>query len=552
MADSDEHVSAELLEDFQHAVEDCEALYVACAKEYVRTKADMVGDARRDFVQRMIDLSRGLILKIFVEIAYIRQHWSAEDLELAAELFQHLYYRKLNTRQLKEALAQFMDQNMRWDTLLNPFTRMAVFRQRIHQLQTIVIRLANVVAKANGNVSPEEVRQLHWIKAEMNRVLVPLSVPEDEEEEPATPTGKVAVQKAPVEPKRRQIAEREPGLLPLDAPDPGTTEKLLAEALQELEELIGLDRIKQEVRSLINYLRMQTAREEFGLPQTAISLHLVFSGNPGTGKTTVARLLGRILGVLGILTRGHLVETDRSGLVAEFVGQTAPKAHKKIDDALDGVLFIDEAYSLVAESGEDPYGAEALQVLLKRMEDDRKRLVVILAGYPEPMERLLASNPGLASRFNRTFHFPDYTAAELGRIFDLLRRNDHYELTPLTRVRLLLGFNYLLEHKDDHFGNGRLVRNIFEQAISRLADRIAGVAPLTRELLTTFQPEDIVMCVPPEVWNDPDQERVFRLTCPSCKQTSKLPQRFLGHKATCKKCQNSFSADWGDVEERPV
>src|SRR5581483_11877015 len=137
----------------------------------------------------------------------------------------------------------------------------------------------------------------------------------------------------------------------------------------------------------------------------------------------------------------HLVETDRSGLVAEFVGQTAPKAHKKIDEALDGVLFIDEAYSLVAEAGEDPYGNEALQVLLKRMEDDRHRLVVILAGYPQPMERLLHENPGLSSRFNRNFYFSDYTAAQLGQIFDMLRKKDHYELTPLTRVKLLLGFH---------------------------------------------------------------------------------------------------------------
>src|SRR5262249_4579675 len=178
----------------------------------------------------------------------------------------------------------------------------------------------------------------------------------------------------------------------------------------------------------------------------------------------------------------QLVETDRAGLVAQYEGQTAPRAHQKIDEALDGVLFIDEAYSLVAEDGSDRYGQEALQVLLKRMEDDRHRLIVVLAGYPRPLERLLRSNPGLSSRFSRQFTFPDYTAAELGHIFQFLCSKDRYVLPPRTRVKLLLGFQYLLDHRDEHFGNGRLARNVFERAIGRLANRIASVVPLTREL----------------------------------------------------------------------
>jgi hypothetical protein len=532
MGESGGQGQSRLLEEFQQAVEDCQDLYVSCAKEFARMNAEMVGDARREFVQRMIDLSHGLILKIFVEIGYVQQRWNAATLDLAAELFQHIWYRQLNTRQLKEALAHFMGQNQRWDSLLGPFARIDVFRSRVDQLQMLALRLAQIIAKADGPASPDKLRHIQWIQAEMQRILVPLPVPEGDDDDIQPPAAKAAQQRAAGEPARTKPAY-EPGLLPLDAPDPGATESQLHEALSELDDLIGLEQIKQEVRSLINFLKMQKAREGFGLPATPISLHSVFSGNPGTGKTTVARLLGRILGVMGVLSKGHLVETDRSGMVAEYVGQTAPRAHQKIDHALDGVLFIDEAYSLIAESGEDPYGAEALQVLLKRMEDDRHRLVVILAGYPEPMERLLRSNPGLSSRFNRVFHFADYTASELGRIFDLIRGKDRYELQPRTRVKLLVGFSYLLAHKDEHFGNGRLVRNLYEQALARLADRIAGTDTLTRELLTTLLPEDIVIDeVPGNVWSELENDaRAFRITCPGCRHSSTVPQRLLGHPA---------------------
>src|SRR5690606_38969334 len=198
-----------------------------------------------------------------------------------------------------------------------------------------------------------------------------------------------------------------------------SSDEELSEALAELDLLIGLSAVKNEVRTLVNFLRMQEHRRQQSLPEIHVGLHSVFVGNPGTGKTTVARIMSRILGAMGILEKGHLIETDRSGLVAEYAGQTAPKTNKRIDEALDGLLFIDEAYSLVAERGDDPFGAEALQTLLKRMEDDRHRLVVILAGYPAPLARLLQSNPGLSSRFSRHITFPDFAAAELGKIFEL-------------------------------------------------------------------------------------------------------------------------------------
>lgn len=555
MAKSKRNTLSHLVEQYRDALEDCHELYVSCAKECARLNPTLSGEARREFIQRMVDLGHGLKLKIFVELAYVDHSWSSDVLVLAETLFEHVWGQELDKRQLKDALVHFMAQTgMTFDVLLRPFERMATFRSRVDEVQTVVMRQANLVAKADGNDCLEDVTQLRWIQAEMRRLLVPVPLsPDHDENDYVASKNKKPYQEAPFElpalPARHVEDENDKPLDPDVVAVPLTPEQQLEDTIGALDSLIGLQNIKQEVSGLVNFLKMQKAREEFNLPQTQISLHSVFSGNPGTGKTTVARLLGGIYGAMGILKRGHLVETDRSGLVAEYVGQTAPKAHKKIDEALDGVLFIDEAYSLVAESGDDPYGTEALQVLLKRMEDNRDRLIVILAGYPEPLDRLLKRNPGLSSRFSRNFHFIDYTAPELGKIFESLCEKNHYTLPVLTRVKALLAFQYLLNHRDRHFGNCRMVRNVFEQAIGRLANRIAGIVPMTREHLSTIEPEDIVFDnVPSSVWQDLDSTtRIFRIVCPGCKNNSRLPQRFLGHRVNCKRCRESFIADWGEV-----
>jgi hypothetical protein len=492
-----------LVEEFRNALVDCQELYSSCAHDCLVSHLPLIGESEGDFVERMVDLSHGLMLRIFVDVAYVDDHWAPETLVLAADLFEYIWGKQLKRRQLKEALDRFRrDDALGWEALLGPFTRLAPFRHRTHQLHTVVLRLANLVVKANGRLTPEEVRRLRDVQAQIRRVLEPVPLaggrgPESTTERYGTTTERY--DRGAWERGAAQVVQQATG--PVEKPAAGKgadkhavvrvenrpPQERLAESLAELDALIGLDAIKQEVRGLINLLRLQKAREQFQLPQTSVSLHSVFSGNPGTGKTTVARLLGRIFNALGLLTTGHLIETDRSGLVAEYAGQTAHKAHKKIDEALDGVLFIDEAYSLFAEHGDDPYGAEALQVLLKRMEDDRNRLVIVLAGYPRPLERLLRSNPGLSSRFSRQFHFPDYTAVELGRIFESLCRQNRYLLPAATRGRLLAGFTHLTAHRDEHFGNGRLARNCFERAVSRLANRITNVVPLTRELLTTLE-----------------------------------------------------------------
>lgn len=266
--------------------------------------------------------------------------------------------------------------------------------------------------------------------------------------------------------------------------------KASAAPKSELDSLIGLASVKKEVQTLTNFIKIQQKRAEQGLKSSSVSYHCVFTGNPGTGKTTVARIVADIYKNLGVLKKGHLVETDRAGLVAEYVGQTAVKTNKIIDSALDGVLFIDEAYSLVG-GGKSDYGKEAVATLLKRMEDDRERLVVILAGYTKDMKQFIDSNPGLQSRFNRYIEFPDYTPDELYQIFALSLKKYDYHVTDDAKVALQHFFEEAVAHKDANFGNGRFVRNIFEKVLEHQANRLASESNLTTERLSEITIEDL-------------------------------------------------------------
>ncbi len=260
--------------------------------------------------------------------------------------------------------------------------------------------------------------------------------------------------------------------------------------MKELDKMIGLGSVKEEIKTLYNFVKIQKMREESGMKTSSVSYHCVFTGNPGTGKTTVARIMAEIYRDLGILKKGHLVETDRSGLVAEYVGQTAVKTNKIIDSALDGVLFIDEAYSL-SEGGQGDFGKEAIATLLKRMEDDRDRLVVILAGYSSNMKGFIDTNPGLQSRFNRYINFPDYTASELFDIFLSSVKKNEYTISEDAEAKLKCVLDKAVNEKDENFGNGRFVRNLFEKTIQHQANRISREKDITPDILGQIVGEDI-------------------------------------------------------------
>ena len=303
-----------------------------------------------------------------------------------------------------------------------------------------------------------------------------------------TPLMEKKTNQPPISEKSEKPASQTQAAKPEEKEEIPPKEKI-EDLLAELDSYVGMDAIKAEVRSLINMVQVYKLRREHDLPTTDMSLHMVFSGNPGTGKTTVARIMSRIYHSLDILSKGQLVEVDRSGLVAGYVGQTALKTQKVIEKAMGGVLFIDEAYALNGKS-ENDFGQEAIDTILKAMEDHRDDLVVIVAGYTELMDRFIHSNPGLESRFNRFLLFEDYTPEQMVAIFKMQCKKGCYVLAQGTE-ELVRDF-IAEESADDSFGNARGVRNLFEHILVAQNNRLAKMENVTRDDLMQILPDDVL------------------------------------------------------------
>jgi adenylate kinase family enzyme len=606
MSVSDDAVLA-TMRQFRDTLQSLRGLYLDSGELVAQRYQHLLDGEPQDFPDEMDQLHRGLAMKLYQAVCPVGAEPSLESRQLGRVLLEHLWGRPVMGAGLHEAMEWLAveAEKLRWSECVQPFATLPPLRERWGELISTAMRLANLAAKADGTVGPTEADRLRSIQEELDaagrheaarfsqaaarekqavidtqRSAERMRDPESTKPIPVRPSPETAQRRPGAQPTREQrppdrgrdghrraepaestedrpTDEFQPGKgsnvavtpAPDSVDDGRTPEQRLADALKKLDELVGLDVIKQQIRTLTNFLKLEERRKAEGLPSTRPSLHMVFVGNPGTGKTTVARSVAEIFGALGILKKGHLVETDRSGLVAEYAGQTGPKTNALIDEALDGVLFIDEAYSLVdTQGGQDQYGREAIQTLLKRMEDQRDRLVVILAGYPREIEAMLMSNPGLKSRVGQILEFEDYTPGELAQIFGLMSGKAEYRLPTESRRRILKAFTYLYATRDRHFGNGRAVRNTFEASIKQLANRLADVAPITRELLSTLEPEDIVVpgigaahlaalaALPGRVLTN----------CPACKEPADFDDKLVGTKVSCPHCQKEIALDWGE------
>lgn len=321
---------------------------------------------------------------------------------------------------------------------------------------------------------------------------------------------------------------------------------ILKDALIELNGLEGLPSVKKEIDNLVAFLKIQKQRALHGLKVSSQALHYVFHGNPGTGKTTVARILAKIFCGFGVLKTANFIEIDRSGLVAGYVGQTAIKTDEVIQNSLDGVLFIDEAYTLARQEGGADFGQEAIDTLLKRMEDHRDRLIVIVAGYPALMRQFLLSNPGLSSRFTRSITFEDYTVPEMCRIFATICKKEEYVLTKDALASIYVLFSITHSRKDEHFGNARFVRNVYESTTMKQSARLATMHEITKQALATLERIDIPFGMISDFDGnllDFSQSR-WRAVCPGCQEQIKARLEFIGRQVRCKKCDRSFEFPW--------
>ena len=545
--------SGRLTGSLRRCLRDLHAVYRDAAASIVDDHPSLLPQSPSQFVRRLDDLHRGLAVKVYVETVRADRRWTGPEKRVAAALIEHLWRAKLTGDDLRQAATKlFADADvLRWSDLVQPFSVLPPLHDRRPKVEAAARGLAELIAECDGELDATEQQMIDRIGDALNDALYPDATRPSGADGPDRPSDAAA--------NHGSVGVADGSRPTADATSEDDRRSKLDGALKELDALVGLNEVKRHVRSYTNFLRLQSARKASGRPTMPLTLHLVFTGNPGTGKTTVARIVGHILAAMGTLSKGHVVETDRNGLVAGYMGQTATKTNDLCDRARGGVLFIDEAYGLIAKDGEDSYGREALATLIKRMEDDRGDLAVILAGYRDEMASMIRTNPGLSSRIGQTIDFEDYDGPALSRIFDAMCRTHQYQLTSEARHRILIGMDRLHAERDRHFGNGRLVRNAFEATVRAMADRIAdgssiaGGSSDANENLETLTGRDVVVPgVTPETLGDwlASPHRLL-IRCDGCRSKISVRPKHLAGGVGCPKCGTAAGVVWPNVHWQP-
>ena len=528
-----------ILAELTQAMRECRELYLAC----VPPSPGRLSSTSRRLAATQDRLHRGLLAKIYGTIAEADGRWMYEELRCAAALLEHVGVSRppelleQNARQIGRQAAR-----LDWPGLLRPFREIPALGGRIADLETLVMRIANLIAKSDGFVAPAETAALHAIQAEFRAMHPPAAEPSsfassaptadhpataDEDLEAELPwVGQVA-------PRRTRSGKADPG-------------RLRQRCLHQLDALVGLRDVKREIHELADWAFLQHQRRQAGLTYESPDLRFIFVGRPGTGKSLTAWIMSELLAASGALRQGQLVEVSGFDLVSRQPKDAACLVKDKLREAIGGTLLVDHAAALL--SADEAAVGQTLSIAQQNLVAHAGRLAVVLA---DPSERLLAAldrHTDWRPLFHRHWHFADYGAGELGRIFQFHCDRGHYQVTRAAQIKLLLGFDWQLGHRADQFGWGHGVQRVFERAVQQLAGRIAGISPLTKQLLTTFYDVDIAISgTPDNVFRGlADPQRTFTIHCPGCDSVNTVGPEYLGIRVACNRCRQQFVCAWGD------
>ncbi|MCU0873988.1 MAG: hypothetical protein MUE50_16755, partial [Pirellulaceae bacterium] len=510
-----------ILAELAQAMQDCRQLYLSC----VSPSPGFQQAAIQQLAVSQDRLHRGLLAKIYATIAEADGRWTYEEQRCVTALLQHVGV-PWSPEQLEPTARKIARQAARldWQRLLQPFWERPELRGRMADLETLVVRIANLIAKADGLVAAKETAVLQSLQVEFRAgrpaaaLASPLSAASAGVDADLPWVGAVAPAKA----KRLRT----------------DTGPLREQSLRKLDALVGRRPLKQEIRALADWAFLQNQRRRADLPYEPTDTRFLFIGRAGTGKTQVARLLSEILAASGVLKRGQLVEINAFDLVSREPRDAANVIKAKLREAIGGTLLIEYAGALFS-AGESST-ANVLRALHQNLVAHAGRLAVVLADQSDRLLNLLDRSGDWQPMFRRYWRFDDYRAGELGQIFQFHCSRSQYQVTRLAQIKLLLGFDWQLRQDAERFGYGHGVQRVFERAVHQLAGRIAGISPLTKPLLTTFQDADVVFDgVPDEVFaNLADPRRTFTIRCPGCESVNVVGPEFLGIGVECMRCQH--------------